>query len=207
MSSADDLYYRLDAANRIVEVGGSWDRFAVENGGEELLGGRIEGRSLFGFISGRATRDFVWTMLDAVRELQATRSIDYRCDSPRLKRLMKMTLVPQPAGGLVLTHRLVSSEPHLASSRFEPARAATSGRGLILRCSVCSRLGRKGSWSEPEERPSVTDTRSEATLKLAYGVCPHCVSEASQVFDAGRKRRKSSAAPSDGPAPLPLKQI
>lgn len=51
--------YRPDDRDRSVDVGGNWNRFAMDNGAEDLVAGSVIGFSLHSFIAGKVTRMFV----------------------------------------------------------------------------------------------------------------------------------------------------
>lgn len=186
----DDLFFRLDQNNRIMEVGGSWDRVAKENGAPELVSARIRGQSLFAHVLGQPTRDFVWTALDAARKLRRPITQIYRCDSPGLKRFMEMTIALEPAGGLHLRHRQISAEPLATRVQFQAVRAGVRQAPLTIRCSCCNRLKVGGIWMEVDqaiEAQEAIGTANDARLssahgivRVAYGVCRACRSTANR---------------------------
>jgi hypothetical protein len=161
--------YRLDARDRIIEVGGEWDRFAIDNGADELVSGAIIGMSLRTFIAGDVTRMFVDALLARVRLTGRPAIIPYRCDSPGIKRYMEMSL--QSIGAdLVSEHRILSEQTMFSPLAFD-ASAAVGAGSWVKRCSMCNRLtDRSGRTAEPDEFPHAPGD----TLRVIYHVCTDC---------------------------------
>lgn len=172
MSDWSNLYYRVDADDRIVEVGGEWDRFARENDGSAVLTERVLGTRLFTHITGEATRLLVLTLFDAARMLEKPIVRTYRCDGPGCKRHMEMRISPQPSATLMLEHRLVKVEEAPLGARFSyetrPSPTTT------VRCSMCNRLKASGGWNELELEPSVARLAPGSRAAVIYGICPDC---------------------------------
>lgn len=164
------ILYRLDAENRIVDVGGDWDRFAIDNDAEEISGHTVVGVPLRRFVSGDITRMFLDTMLMRVRVSNAPVSASYRCDSPGLKRQMAMTLNPD-GQDIVVTHRVVAVE-HLPRP-LQVVKASDSGRRrLVKRCSMCARLSLPGGAAiAAEDYQSAT---ANSLLAVIYDICTNC---------------------------------
>lgn len=171
MADGEPLYYRLDRDDRIVEVGGNWDQFAQQNGGDEIVSHRVIGTPLFKYIDGETSRDHIWTAVDSVRKLSAPRKLAYRCDSPDLKRYMEMLIKPDVAGGVVVEHTTLRVEPLTPTIRFVSGGAS---QALVIRCSMCSRVRIKGLWIEPDAAMAERLIAPNATHRVAYGVCVEC---------------------------------
>jgi hypothetical protein len=177
MPDDHDLSYRLDNQDRIIEVGGDWDRIARENDGGEVVAERVLGTTLYTHVSDGPGRMFVWTMLDSVRKLFRPSTKLYRCDSPDCKRQMEMTILPQSGGGLLVQHRTIKIEPLAPRVRYVgQAWQRSSGLrgGLVLRCSMCVKLKIDGVWYEPEVAIRAGLIEPGGIAKVAYGVCEHC---------------------------------
>jgi len=175
--AASQLSYTLDPDDTITAVTGDWDRFALDNGGDESLSTKVIGRRLDHFISGDVTLMFVRTLLMSARTLKRTVERPYRCDSPQLKRFMEMTIVPRGDGVLEVCHRQVRSEPYRYSL---PVTGAMPGAGsnFVKRCSLCQRIRVGQMWSEVDD--AILEGRlpkgAAAKLGVVYGVCPDCMS-------------------------------
>ena len=175
--AASQLSYTLDPDDAITAVSGDWDRFALENGGDESLSTKIIGRRLDHFISGDVTLMFVRTLLMSARTVKRTIQRPYRCDSPQLKRFMEMTIVPRRNGVLEVCHRQVRSEPYRYALTFTAAMPGAASN-FVKRCSLCQRIRLGEMWSEVDD--AVLEGRLQqggaAKLGVVYGVCPDCMS-------------------------------
>jgi hypothetical protein len=182
-NTAQPLSYTLDKSDAIIAVAGNWDRFAVENGGDDLLSTKIIGHRLDRFIAGDVTRMFVRTMLMSARTLKRNVRRTYRCDSPQIKRFMEMTIVPCSDGVLEVSHRQIRTEPYRHAVTITAAAGTTTG--LIKRCSVCNRVRLRQSWRDADDAllaPCPPTAGAAAQLTVIYGVCPDCL--ARNLMDA-----------------------
>lgn len=168
--------YRVDAKDRIEAVGGGWDRFAEENGAEELSQGAVLGLQLRSFLSGDVTRMYVDSMLSKARRTGQAFSLNYRCDSPERKRIFEMTL-EACEGSVLSTHRLLC-ESALTLPLFSNGDSLPSDDAPVLRrCSICNRLStRDGEYIEPEDWPA----DEQRHLKVIHNVCKPCQSRVGQ---------------------------
>ena len=176
MADRSAIYYKVDADDRIVEVGGGWDRFACQNDGSGAVADRVLGTRVYAHVKGEVCKTFVRTKLDAVRQLGKPIVRPYRCDSADCKRYMEMQISPQRLGGLLLEHRLVRREPLERQIRFVFSPAAR--RSSLLRCSMCSRVRLAGQWREPElvakHLPAPAPAGAASVHAVIYSVCADC---------------------------------
>ncbi|MBD3221057.1 hypothetical protein GF314_07410, partial [bacterium] len=103
--------YWLSRDDRIVHVGSTWDQFARDNGGHDAIGAVVLGRSLAEFISGTPTRMWIDTILSLARLRGEPIERPYRCDTPTLRRHMRMTVTAEEGGVLRLDHVVLATEP------------------------------------------------------------------------------------------------
>ncbi|MCM8625698.1 hypothetical protein [Accumulibacter sp.] len=176
--TTEQLSYTLDGADRIIAVAGDWDRFALANGGEAIVGRRIIDRPLDEFITGDITRMFVRTMLMSARTMQRRIQRLYRCDSPEVRRFMEMTILPGDGGQVKVVHRLIRSEV----CRYPLRVTAAPARSLaprIKRCSVCNRIRLGQTWQEIDEAVSRgrLPQAMSPVLTVVFGVCPECLEQ------------------------------
>jgi hypothetical protein len=171
------MFYRIDAANRIVEVSPEWDDFArVNDGKENALSSTVVGRPLDDFLAGDATRMFVRAAIDAARLLSQPRVLPYRCDSPTQRRRFEMHISADAQGSVTVTHCLVDTQPRPARLHH---RTAIGG----WRCSQCLSVRLPGGreWISAD---------ALTTSALAQDICPAC---AGRLFNL--KPRLSEPSP------------
>lgn len=163
--------YSLDEKNCIVSVDGDWDRYALENDAGDLFAEKILGKSIYDFISGSTTRAWFETIVQMVRMTRTPIERPYRCDSPTLKRYMKMR-VSYDGERIHIVHDLLSveerKEPVLIKHVSEYSRYHTSKH----RCSSCGRVHQDGQWYDPDDAALRRDELN--LLVVAYVVCETC---------------------------------
>lgn len=169
---ASSLYYLLDGRDRIADAGGAWDRFAMENDGNDILRERVIGSSIYDHVVGDTSGMFLRTLLSSVRLLGRPLTRPYRCDSPDTKRFMEMTLVAEEDDSVRLSHRLVRSEPFGQRFIFTVERGR---QAFLVRCSMCNRVKRSNHWMEPEVAAQTGEFQAGQPQSVIYGVCPRCL--------------------------------
>jgi len=159
------VYYRIDAHDRIVDVDEEWERIACE--GPRTCRHEVVGQDLFDFVVGDATRMYLTAAFMAARTTGTDRIHTYRCDTPTLKREMRMTVHPEEDGGITVRHELIRSTPLKSPRHF-----VTDEQAGWLRCSVCLRLRhpRAGLWLSPESARAL----GADPVRVTYGVCARC---------------------------------
>jgi len=160
--------YKLDSRNRIIAIGGSWDDFADENGGVEISAQDVIGRQIEDYIKGDITTMWVNSIFQYARILGKTVERPYRCDSPDLKRFMRMRVVPEQGGAVLsIEHELISTEQRSAPLHIRYGTNIING--VKLKCSVCGRLNIDG-WNEPQGCHAGTS----GEIVVVYTVCEDC---------------------------------
>jgi hypothetical protein len=162
-----NIVYVLDKHDRILSLDGDWDRFVHENDGVNLYSQDVCGRKIWDFISGDATRMWLETVFQFVRLRGAKIERPYRCDSPHLKRFMRMRIHFIEEGMLRLEHEILATE-----QRFAPVHityGAHAQRNARQRCSICGRVN-NGGWREPTAELA----HASAGILVIYTVCEDC---------------------------------
>ena len=170
MQTETPTTYRLDKNNRILSVGGPWDEFAQANGGIAACASRIQGRLIWEFVSGDITRMWIEVLLQLVIVRQETMERTYRCDSPDLKRFMRMRITPDGSGILRVEHALLSVEKRINPVYVRPL-ALASGRRARFRCGICGRIENEGAWVEPDAKHG----GASGIVTVLYTVCQGCM--------------------------------
>jgi hypothetical protein len=165
----ETITYWLDTKDRISSIHGPWDKFADENDGVGVRACDVYGRSIWDYVTGDTTR--MW--LGAVFQLARLRGVrierPYRCDSPDLKRFMRMHISPDEKGGLQIEHKMLNIEERISPIYIQHGSENVS-KNLTLRCSFCGRVKQREAWLEPPSVHAITPCK----IIVAYSVCEDC---------------------------------
>jgi hypothetical protein len=166
--------YTVDAEDRILSVSGRWVAFARENGAPELDARTVLGRSLWDFVAGEEIRSLYRAVFARVRSLDVPILLPFRCDSPGLRRYMRLVVSPLRDGRLRIDAVPVREEVrrHLVLLEASADRGGTP----VPMCDQCKRiLTPGGEWLEPEDAAvRMRLLASDPVPDLAHGVCPRC---------------------------------
>jgi hypothetical protein len=161
--------YRLNAQDEIIWVSQTWDGFAVANDGGGCLGNGIKGSSLWSHITGDATRMWLKSLASVVRNCGKVRDVAYRCDSPRERRFMRMRIIPETGGNLLVEHAILGRV-----ARARPVYPVYKPGSALLRCSSCGRGLHEGVWVESDQPEIIALTSHRGLLPVVYGICDGC---------------------------------
>lgn len=164
--------YWLDFKDRIIRTNLIWDNFAEDNeGGDRSFSDEIIGKSLFSFISGDATKMYISTMIQRVRLTNKMLDIDYRCDSPEMKRFMRMKIVPEGEGVIRVENLMEKEEPQKKPVRFTDSNRKT----IIKKCSMCQKVNSNNEWLEADEIENIElFAEGGEEVPVIYTVCNSC---------------------------------
>lgn len=172
------ISYRLDAADRLIAVGGSWEKFAQENEGAGAMPVRVLGRSLWDFVTDPSLQELYRRLMKDVR---AGRSVRFRCrcDAPAERRVFAIEIklaAPQP-GEVEYITELVAVQPRPSVSWLEGHQSR--GPNLVPICSWCSRVRLPdGLWVAIEQAmEKYEDLLGDRVPGLTHGICEDCLSE------------------------------
>lgn len=157
----------------------NWNSFWNKNGGGPPLD--VVGRDIATFFSDGEVRVTYHKIFSEV----ATRKrghfhLDYRCDSPSLKRSMRLSLTPIDRGselqGLLYQSTLLSAEQRLPIPLFENLRGVDAA--IVTICSVCAKV----RWPSDENRsheewiepPEFYRRGGDERVLLSHGFCEAC---------------------------------
>jgi len=164
--------YWIDALDRLVEVNDAWNIFAVENGAAELTRDRVLGQPIWRYVSDQTTQELYRSLIAVARESKHIEFV-YRCDTPALKRLMQMTIIPEDSRVVCFQSAVASVTVQKQLALWDP-RPVRSG-GAIRTCSWCKRLEIGGRWTELDTAVDVLGLFTEAPLPPVTQVtCPSC---------------------------------
>lgn len=173
--------YRIDSRDELIAICPLWLAFARENGALHLTADAVLGRSLWDFIDGAETKRLYQTLLRRVREKAIALVVPFRCDSPTLRRYMRLEIVPLAEGCVQFDGVLERVEPTSQYPLLDPAYPRS--HHLLTICSCCKRvLVETCGWLEVEdaiarlrlfEKPKVPQLRN--------CLCPACASAACEL--------------------------
>jgi len=172
----------IDAEDRIAHVNDAWLTFARENAYENA-GGGVLGQPLWSFIADVATQALYEVVLEKVRNDAIAISLPYRCDSPSLRRFMRLDMVPRFDYGVDFCSRVIRLE-----SRPEPLLLTAEDRSdeFIRMCSWCKRVATpNNTWVEVETAIELLGLFDEPRLPgITHGVCPECQERVLKALEA-----------------------
>ena len=171
----DTCVYRIDDKDRLIFVNAHWRDFAIENGGaDSCLAGSVLGRSLWHFVSDHQVVHLYKILVEKVRVKRSPLTVPIRCDSPDKRRLIDVTLNPQPADCVEFNCRTRRIEPR------KPVLLLDSGMDrsdvLVRICSFCKKIAVSDTvWADTEEAIRILDLFGSDSLPgLTHGMCPGC---------------------------------
>lgn len=171
----DSVQYRIDRDNRLCWVNAQWQIFARENDGQHLLAEKVIGKPILDFFSGKVTRQYWEKIFADVRAKGEPLVLDFRCDSPEVRRAMRMQILPDDVGELLIISRLLSSQPLTRAVRIQ--RAEQRSRHTLVRCSQCNRVKHPLDWLDSDALFAL-DQKAAPPLSVIYGICPACLAYA-----------------------------
>jgi hypothetical protein len=173
--------YIIDETDRIIDVSGAWLTFARENDAPELTREAVIGHVLWSFVAGDETRRLYQILLDTVRSNDTIIMLPFRCDSPTLRRDMRLIMSPLHAGRVRLEGVLVSVTPRPYVALLD--RSLPRAGAVLTLCAFCRR-----AWMEQDDWVELEDLVVRLGLfteprppALAEGLCPGCLSLLTQA--------------------------
>jgi len=166
------LSYTVDALDRIVEIEGAWDEFAAANGCPGLTRAVVRGRVLFDFVTGAEAQELSRLFLARAR---AGRVVDvgFRCDSPSLRRFLRLALHPEAAGRVRCASILVRQEVRPPQPLLDAASPRSQASVRI--CGWCKKVDARGAWKEVEDAADeLRLMEGDAFPQLSHAICPTC---------------------------------
>lgn len=174
----DLVIYELDDADVIRRVGGQWEAFARANGGAHLVAG-VLGQTIWDFVGGSTTRHMYRMLAGRVRQGHPV-SFTYRCDSPAMRRFMRMRMLPIDASGVRFESETLTTEA------WPPGLRRDRRDDFLTICSWCKKGRLDDTWQEPEvvvERLGMFV--GDAERPISHAICPSCAEVVEAAIAAG----------------------
>lgn len=162
----------VDGGNRILAVNDAWDGFAAGNDGSEVFRDRVIGTDLLVWIRGDETRMMLAALMQFVRLTGENVRREYRCDSPELRRYMRMTVHRERSGLVRFDHELLRTEPMQPAVRFAVPGAPDAK--TVRRCSMCNRVELANAWWNGDEAAREGRLPASNAGSVRYVICPLC---------------------------------
>ncbi len=171
--------YVINRQDVITSVCPLWLAFARENGAPQLTGEAVIGRPLWEFIEGQETTHFYQLLLQRLRSNNASTIVPFRCDSPTLRRYMRLELTPDSEGNIRFDGVLERVEQTVPYQMLEPTFPRSAQ--MLTLCSCCKRiLVESCGWLELGDVADRLRLRTKPQApKLRNSICPECLAVAS----------------------------
>lgn len=173
---APPLVYVIDGQDRIValneayvaDAGGAVD----EAGQGDAVRDALLGQVLWQVLPGVA--EWYGPLVGRVRDDQREICFPFRCDTPDLRRLMRMRISPDPMGAVAFESALVAVQSRPRVAIFDAPVAGADA--IVTMCSWCKRVEAGATWVEVEE---ALERLGEALWlpSVSHGICPRCLGE------------------------------
>ncbi len=166
--------YAVDASDRIVSVSQLWLAFARENGAPELSEQAVIGRSLWDFIAGDETTRLYRAIFQRVRSTTPRVVVPFRCDSPTLRRHMRLEIHRGPDDGIRLDGVLEQVELTEQLNVLDPIFPRSDN--LLTMCSCCKRaMIEPVGWLEIEQAAARLHLfEQDQAPRIRQTICPAC---------------------------------
>jgi len=173
LSMSVDVVYRIDAADRLCHVNQAWEAFARDNSGGDFGAERVLGHSLWSYVRDLTLAQVYRQIIADARHGRDVR-LRFRCDAPRERRLLEMTVRGTGSGVVQFsTHEIgvVARPPEML---FD---ASTPRAGMPVRvCSWCNRVWAGNRWLEVEQAVERMHLMLSSVLPpLAHAACKPCL--------------------------------
>ena len=134
----------------------------------------VTGRPLWDFIDGDETSQLYQTILHRVRTSALRIVVPFRCDSPMLRRYMRLEITCQPQRNVQFDGILERVEPTERFNLFD--RDFPRSRDALTLCSCCRRaLVEPSGWLEIEDAAARLHLLEKARApQLRHTVCLDC---------------------------------
>jgi hypothetical protein len=173
--------YRVDAADVLVWVDAWWLAFARENGAPELTEAFVLGRNLWEFVADCTTRKLYQRIHSRVRSTKKTVVVPFRCDSPTVRRHMRLTIYGEDSDQLLYEGMLTRVETGPRLEVLDPSYPRSDA--LLTMCSCCKRaLIESSGWLEVEDAAARLGLFEKPKApRLSYTICQDCTNVLSET--------------------------
>ncbi|WP_446010588.1 hypothetical protein [Candidatus Electrothrix sp.] len=174
MSDYSYTRYLVNRNNQIEFTDKAWEDFAGQNGGEKLMNEMVLYRDISSFISCARCQELYDMLINSVRGTRKAIEFPFRCDSPDMRRFMKMEMIPLDQEKIEFTSYTEKEEarPPIYLLDISVPRSEE----IITICSWCKRIKTDNAhWLDMEEAVEKMELfNSNCLPKLSHGICSSC---------------------------------
>ncbi|SLM32508.1 conserved hypothetical protein [Desulfamplus magnetovallimortis] len=165
--------YIINQENIIITTSQNFYFFAHNNEAQELVENSIIGQSLCSFIGGKETKELYRLLIERVRSEKREISIPFRCDSPTIRRFMKLHIKRLNETMVRFQGCLIKEEKR---TKIDLLDITIPRNDTLLRmCSWCKKVYVNDSWLEVENAIRELDLFGSICLPaLTHGMCDKC---------------------------------
>ena len=164
---------QVDAKDRITFVDANWVAFAAENGLPALTAEAVTGELLWDYLSDETSRQFYKIFMADVRKTRRGITVPFRCDGPKCRRFMKMSILPLAGGAVEFRSVLIREEARPKVNLFDPDFPRT--KGFLTVCAWCKKV-KASDWVEAEDAMQQLKFFDRLQLpQITHGICEDCI--------------------------------
>ncbi len=166
--------YRINAEDVIEFVNDAWLRFAADNGAGHLSH-RVIGTPLWDHVSGAPVVHLFKELVAKVRSRRAGATVPFRCDSPTIRRDMRMWLEPLPANRVEFRTWVEREVAYAQPQSLLDLALARDPDALLRMCAWCKKIDAEGAWRDIEDAAARLRLFARPTLpEISHGICGEC---------------------------------
>ncbi|MBV9825972.1 MAG: hypothetical protein JO001_09875 [Alphaproteobacteria bacterium] len=195
LDCVEGVCYAVDRSYRLVATGSTrWDEFARSNGAKQLTSAAVLGTNIIDMVQDEDVRDIYRRHFHSVIATARPVALSSRCDSPGVKRELRLSMTPLHIAGLVygiLVQAVTVSETvRPPIDLFDAQKLAAlfeneSVLPIITLCSFCQRIKalHRAEWQEAEEYYRAGGT---SKVRISHGLCGDCAVKHNYVDEIGQ---------------------
>lgn len=178
MNSKSVFIHRIDRSDRIYFVNEAWVNFADSNEAQGL-GDRVIGTPIWEYLDGAEVKSiYREILLDLRRNLwNRPLTIPFRCDSPVVRRELRMEIRPLENGAVEFRSILEEETPRSRIALID-SHTPRSAHSIKL-CAWCRSVRHGDRWITLEQAFEILQPFLQEPLpQISHGICPNCRSQA-----------------------------
>ncbi len=166
--------YSIDCNDVVTSTGGDWDRFALDNDGEELAKDRPQ-LTLWDQIQGENARRVWQLVVSEVRRQHSAATVPFRCDAPGMRRWYEIDVQPGEDGSVNFRSSLVFEEARPEIPLVRRGSERQHEGDTVELCCWCARGRADNGWISLDELVwSRQQLDREPLPEIKQGICNDC---------------------------------